>query len=584
MNINLSRAVWTALSLAAATSGVAEAATAVMAATVRPAAVITGSYVDITSVPSTNVVYIGGSTAIDAALKYWAFNTGDTSVLCQSGTATVYTSTVTPKFTAVACSASGATGLTGISAGTLVAYIKEDGAGSLNGVAAVQNATFSGSPYTTGGALKFPDITAMTTSACTGATKSGTGLQTYYNATCGAVTVVQIVPMMGYSDVEGSLFGIDTNANVGSTGLPLLSGPTVQIPFGVAVNTGLYRALQTVQGLTTNDAVANMPSLTRTEVSALLSNKGNFWDQYKNTSGAAVSAQSVVFGSASGKCWNGTATTTVVPCSAATPAAPDVFICRRGLNSGSEKAAEIYFNDYNCGFNTVPFANYTDNATTAVATGCGATVGTDGCSWSTSYATTNSQVFPGNGTGDLLDCLVGHDQAGQLAIGFAAVDNLSGGDNSKSTRQDWRYIRLDGVVPSIENTAAGKYPFIAQAFWYATPTTATWSATAAGANAATLVTYLTSSTQGVGSKGSVVGVNKASVMATQGFDGGVLVIPSATNLPLTNTSVAADFAASPVSSVTKATTATNNCIRPQLYNQTTNSSVTNGNYSWAGPN
>ena len=186
MNMNLSRAIWTALSLGAVASGSVEAATSVKSATIKPAATITGNYVDISSVPSTNVVYIGGSTAIDAALKYWAFNTGDTSVICQSGTATVYTQTVTPKFTAVACAASGAAGLTGITAGTLIAYIKEDNAGSLNGIAAVQNVTFSGAPYTTG-ALKFPDITGMTTTACTGSTKSGTGLQTYYNATCSTV-------------------------------------------------------------------------------------------------------------------------------------------------------------------------------------------------------------------------------------------------------------------------------------------------------------------------------------------------------------------------------------------------------------
>jgi hypothetical protein len=261
-------------------------------------------------------------------------------------------------------------------------------------------------------------------------------------------------------------------------------------------------------------------------------------------------------------------------------------VCRRGLNSGTEKATEIFFNDYNCAFNAVPFTNYTNNADvsgTSIANTC-ATAATDGCSWSTTYSNTNSLVFPGNGTGDLLDCLVGQDQVGHLAIGFASVDNLSGADQSKTTRQDFRYIRVDGVVPSIENAAAGKYQYLAQSFWYAPPTTATWSATAAGANAATLVTYLTSATQGVGSKGSVLGVNAASKMVTQGFDGGLLIIPSGTNTPNSNGTLTADFAANPVSAVTKATTATNNCIRPQLYDQTSSFMVPNGNFSWAGPN
>ena len=95
---------------------------------------------------------------------------------------------------------------------------------------------------------------------------------------------------------------------------------------------------------------------------------------------------------------------------------------------------------------------------------------------------------------------------------------------------------------------------------------------------------MTNGAQGIGSLGSVVGVNAASKMVTQGFDGGVLVIPSATNLPNNATSSSTAFASNPVSAITKAPSgSTNNCVRPVLYNGS-QTQVPGGNFSWAGPN
>ena len=41
---------------------------------------------------------------------------------------------------------------------------------------------------------------------------------------------------------------------------------------------------------------------------------------------------------------------------------------------------------------------------------------------------------------------------------LASIDNLSAADQSTAKRQDFRYIKVDGIVPSIENAAAGKGP------------------------------------------------------------------------------------------------------------------------------
>lgn len=581
MNITVTRAVIAALA-AVAVAPVGQ----VVATTIAPkaAAIIGGgNYTDITSVPSTNILYISGSTAIDPMLKYWGIDTGDTSRLCAAGTATLYAQTATPKFTAVACTASSAFTASGISVGSLVAFVKEDAAGSLNGILPLQNKSVPGATYTTDGKQDFPIYTQMAYSGsasassgatCYGTTKSGTGLDTYLNLTCASVPSVKLVPQLGYSDVEAAVFGVNP------TGLN--TGNTVDLVFGVATNVGFYRALQVAQGKTTDDTLANMPSLTATELAAIFN--GNLYDPSlqligTNTSGvtSAPASAAVTWGYASGKCFNGTANTTTLtnaPCTAAvTSDAANIYICRRGDTSGSEKAAEIFFDNQGCAFNTAAFiAPATLNTTTICSSG----TTTDGCAWASAYQT-GVNVFTGGGTGDLLDCLVGQDNAGHFAIGFASVDNLSGSQNAKTTRNDFRYIRINGVIPSIEAAAAGKYPFIAESVYYY-PTT---QVNAPGAVASSLLSLMTGTAQGVGTAGSVAAINAALINTTQGFNAGALVIPKTGGAtPNSVTATNATFAANPVSTVVKnAGTATNNCIRPQAF-LSTNAIGSGGNYAW----
>ena len=88
------------------------------------------SAVDISTItPATNILYSSGSTAIDPVLTDYFIQTA--TPICVAGTIDVYSSTVTPKFTAIACTASNAT--TGIAAGTNIAIVKEDNGGSLFG-------------------------------------------------------------------------------------------------------------------------------------------------------------------------------------------------------------------------------------------------------------------------------------------------------------------------------------------------------------------------------------------------------------------------------------------------------------------
>jgi hypothetical protein len=574
MNIRLKQAVVAALALGAAGSAAA---------------------VDISTVPTSNVLYASGSTAIDAALKAYFYNSVDATTPCDptqvdttsgapvgatASTIDVYgqaASGAASKFTAVACMSNKNLIDDGAGHSIPIAIIKEDGAGSLNGVSAVQNIKFAGSPFTDG-KLKFPTLSTMTPANCgAGTSTTKSNLKTYFSHTCtSAVTASNITPQLGFSDVEGTLF----SKTDPTTPVLLDSGPSVQVVFAPAVNLGLYHALQAVEGLATSDGLANMPSLSRPQLAAIFS--GNVpttgWSWIKGTNGKSVGTESVAFGVANtAACWTGTSTGT----SCTTPGVSAVsdqtmYICRRGYNSGTQISAEIYLDDKNCATGVYGVSDYISGTCVATNAANLTTAKNDGCAWIQSSGTLSAQnVWFASGTGDLLDCLAGHDAAGQFAIGFASIDNLSGAEQTTVKRQDFRYIKVDGEVPSIENAAAGKYTFVAQSFWYAPPDTAAWSAGLASGTGALdlkkLITNkptlaLTAANNGIGTVSSVVGVNGASVLTTQGFNGGVLVIPG-TNGAKANVSTvnATGFASNPVSSVTKLANdgaTTSNCARP----------------------
>ncbi len=564
MNFTLKSAVVAALAVGA--SGVASA-------------------VDISTVAAGNTLYASGSTAIDPVLTDYFINSTANAALCTAGTIDVYSSSVTPKFTAIACTANAST--TGLAAATNIAIIKEDNAGSLNGIQGVQGVTFAGSPYTVGG-LQFPTVSQLANAAtfCTTTAKTGTGLNAYTLHTCGtATTAAKVIPSLGFADVEAALFGVSATAPVALT-----ATQTVIVPFAPAVSLGLYHSLQAVQGKTVgSELIADMPSLPRSVLHGIYSGQVNSWASVQGTSGSAVSTQSVQFGilsagaTVAGTVWSGTSVATgVTVAPSAAPANANVYVCRRGSTSGTEKATEWFYDDTGCA-SVAPYGFLA--ASTSITTTLCATVSTDGCSWTSSIAALNPLVFPGNGTGDLLDCLVGNDQAGHFAVGFASIDNAPGGlsgQQSNTKRQNWRYIRIDGTAPSVENTAAGKWDYFAQSFAYAAPSSATWAATG---NALLLLTAITkgggATPVSIGSPAAVAAVNAGKKWMSDAaktvslFDGGALVIPGTLNglvtaAPNPASAAVATFATNPVSTVFKSKAATvNNCLRPIVYSTTT---------------
>jgi len=279
-------------------------------------------------------------------------------------------------------------------------------------------------------------VTSLTTS-CIGGTAPvpvdglNTRLAYTFNKTC--ATSTSVAPQAGVSDVEPALFGASATVKA-----RLTNNGAATVPFTVFVSKNFYRALQTAQGLTgscATDTAANQtdactPSLTMVQVRALLS--GYLADVTKLYAGStALSA----------------------PSGGSTP-----LICRRANTSGSQKSVERLFFNQNC--KATPAVTFTyDSGTVSGSTSCLDV----GCTWSdTALAAggvAENYIFQGSGTGDVEKCLnyaARTGGGGVYAIGIASADRTPD-DTDTTAGKLYRYIKIDGVLPTVENVVAQKW-------------------------------------------------------------------------------------------------------------------------------
>jgi hypothetical protein len=521
---------------------------AVAAAIALGAGATAGAW-DLSGGTQANILYVSGSTAIDGALLAYAINSTDLICDASQGSIDEYVSTQAGvKFTAVACV--GGTGSN--ESGTQIAFIKEDNAGSLNGI----------TPVNTGLAIAYPTLSSLSVANCPTKAGSPNGLEQAFTIhTCGSsITSTTVQPNLGFADVEAAIFA----APAGN----LTVFKSVDVDFAPAVSLGLYHALQSAQGLTVNaEDNADTPSLPRPVLAGIYEGLIATWTKIIGTNGA-VSSQTVQFGnsgqnaSSQNQCWDGTAFSTAADCQSGTlgpseaPSSSTIYICERGQSSGTQQTSQIFYSNRGCASNTQAFSLPVKPGTSCAA---------DGCSWSnTTYGTVT--VFAGNGTGDVLSCLVGHDEQGQLAIGYASTDNGWGTFQSTSTRKDFRFIKVDNVAPSIENIADGTYDYWAQSAGYF-PSSTSASNYPAG-TALTLMTAFSSGAHAIGTAASI-GALDASFEYAGFFDGGLLNIPgNGGSTPHAATDTLAQFEASPVNSFARLVT-TNQCQHTSIPASTT---------------
>jgi hypothetical protein len=522
-------------------------------------------------------LYISGSTAINAALlNYFTQSLSSAQNPCDiTQPIDVYTSSSAgKKFTAFACVPNSSLSFTNT---VQLVAIQEQNGGSFNAFAVDSGGNAAN--------LVYPVLSSLNSGAATNCgtatVHAATSDQAAYNSyTCANFSTTTVQPTLGFADVEASIFGTTIN-----TAVP---APSISLDFGVGVTVGLYHALQNLEGLGNDDTLANMPSLSKANITSVLTGVTTSWSQIVNASNnTSAGAQSVVFGP-NGGYNSGVATN---------PVNTNVYVCRRDDHSGTEKTNEIVFGNLNCstgaksfvqvsaatGFKNTLNANANITATHyAQSTGGTWTKGTVANHYNDGYV--GQLTFAGGSTGDVLACLGDRDSVGEFGIGIASLDNSWGSTQGTANKRDWRPVKIDGVVPSIENVAANRYPVWAQSTLY--------TGTSPGGDAGSLQTFMSTGNDAVGAAASIQAVDDAdqwgqlSTNSNQGpaFDGGILGIPgNGTNAVNTADKTQTQFRANPVNSYVKATGGTvNNCQTPESASTGTNQQAA-GLPTWATP-
>jgi hypothetical protein len=393
------------------------------------------------SVPTLNV-YVSGATAQDAQFRKLAANLCDAASAGNGNDQLIYLAkgTAIPDSAqqAYMCRMSSAK-VPGLPAspGIVVAVYKRSEGGSGWGVGPVA----SGEP-----------IEFLNKSTCPGAaTGTLTESAVVYNIFGNCSGTAQVAPDAGISDVEPKMFKspnlIDasypenTDIPAGSPGTVAISNADIGklvvnalnvTTFGIPVTLDLYRALQTIQGKTLDDRVENMPSLSREQVASFMAGGVADWSNLTVKSGASNVAMTAFPG-------------------VVAPSSTKVEICRRSPGSGTQAQYNALFHNSACSASAVDPLNDNTEFTSRLK---GSVFG-DG-DWSLigleegrdGVLPTAPAVHEGQGSGDVTDCLDRLEDNGVWGLGIQSLEKGSA---------KWRFVKLNGVAPTLENVAKNNY-------------------------------------------------------------------------------------------------------------------------------
>jgi hypothetical protein len=370
-----------------------------------------------------DIIYVSGSTSLDAAIQAWAklepqinstggpFTAGSYD-LYKTATGYVLTGTATRIF--------------GPAAGQNIAIVKQTRGGSAVGIHNVAQ----GLP--TNG---FPDLTILTrfTSSCDSPvnTPASQPFQAFNTYTCTQAETfsgpngVHVAPNAGISDLDPTTFVGTGGVTVADT-VGMAAGLGVQVPFAIIVSVALRNALQASEGLIAgSEALADVPYLTSAQARAILSGQmTTLTDLYESNPTTGKTTQIDTTGSV-------------------------LHICRRGDTSGAQLAANIYFFGQGCSKGAGVGSIASPDSPSTQATGE---------PWSVISPQVNDFVFAGASTTDVTTCVaagLGNGDTFNARIGFVSTDQISQGQN-------WRYIGLNGVAPTIWNVQLGRYDWLTE--------------------------------------------------------------------------------------------------------------------------
>lgn len=297
-------------------------------------------------------------------------------------------------------------GITGLStAFSNVAVYKTSVGGSGNGVAPVDN---SASLAFVNGTLAATSLCGTTVSTITVAATTDTS----GNTILGSATIrlncsgtANAIPDAGLSDVEPALLASNPtdrdNLTVKSANMVI---------FGIPVTLNLYRALQTAQGLPTDDKDTSAPSLSKLQIASVMNGAITDWTQLESPTGGALSFP------------GGTNTT--------------VRLARRVSTSGTQTFAGIYFLNNPC------FAGADNMLSTPTFANCAAP-GT-------------GVAFLGSSSQNVKDCLSTLNTNSQVGLGILSTEFPPAGTDG------YRFVKINSRAPSLANVANAQYDYAAE--------------------------------------------------------------------------------------------------------------------------
>lgn len=408
------------------------------------------AYIPTSNTDADTVIYWGGATASTLSAQELAV-----AAVCDTDTHLLYvkaTSGTNPDRPgndwAVACrtAAAGAT-KTGLPNGKKVLVVKRDRGGSGVGVGPVQ--TKNTDPNS--GQISFLNVSpAVCNIAVTAGVNGAPGIQLPGGAPgqlvpaigCTATYTVNAYAEMGTSDIEpDKFFGINTPVVDGNP-LPFRTeadrtfggqAALAALMFNNPVTLKLYRKLQEAQFpansvchptngsfnlLTTSEtdrpdttnaeSEACMPSLQREEIDSILTGRIVTWNQLLRSDGTSIPGLS-----------------------------GPIQICRRVDGSGTQATVNALVSSFPCD------TNLADGSIDIIAP----------------RVANGTTVIGNSGSGDVDNCLHNFDAS---ATNPYAIGNLSVEGRNTDKQRNWRFIKIDGVAPTLQHAHDGDYWFWAQ--------------------------------------------------------------------------------------------------------------------------
>jgi hypothetical protein len=246
------------------------------------------------------------------------------------------------------------------------------------------------------------------------------------------------IPDAGISDVEPRFFlnlyhlapeAVDVlsvhNANAFIFGVPVSVGlrdalQAARFPKDDACNPASSRYAELVEfnhgtRIKRGETESCMPSLTRPQIAGIFAGVITDWGQIVNQKGYALAAKDPRTGQIAS------------PPGVRPPSDERVYVCRRVNTSGTQAAFEMFFLNQRCTQGVPPFVE------------------------------SGTSVFQGSVTSDVQSCLTQLDQRNVWAVGILTTESV------ESVKDDrWRFIKMDGVAPTLLNTFNGRWPFFVE--------------------------------------------------------------------------------------------------------------------------